>query len=162
MHGRLTDRLASFIDEETAEEKIYSRKLDLMLRFVHPDDREHFYAETRREKVLRALNENGSQSINFRIVKKNGDYVYYQLRFMPLRDNNGKLNNVVAAIKNVDNEVRKEMKDRQELENARYDAEAANRAKTAFLFNMSHDIRTPMNAILGYTDVAIKHRDEQA
>ena len=38
-------------------------------------------------------------------------------------------------------------------------AEAASRAKTSFLFSMSHDIRTPMNAILGYTDIAIKHRD---
>lgn len=38
---------------------------------------------------------------------------------------------------------------------------AASRAKTDFLFNMSHDIRTPMNAILGYTEVAIKHRDNQ-
>ena len=38
---------------------------------------------------------------------------------------------------------------------------AANKAKTDFLFNMSHDIRTPMNAILGYTDVALKHHEDQ-
>ena len=40
-------------------------------------------------------------------------------------------------------------------------AEEASNAKTTFLFNMSHDIRTPMNAILGYTDIAVKHRDNQ-
>lgn len=162
IHGRLTDRLSSLIDEETANEEYYSRKLDLMLRFVHPDDRDQFYAETRREKVLQACNEDRTQIANFRIVKESGDYVYYQLCFVPLRDENGKIAGVVAGMKNVDNEVRKEMNDRQELENAKYAAEAANRAKTAFLFNMSHDIRTPMNAILGYTDVAIKHRDNQA
>ena len=39
-------------------------------------------------------------------------------------------------------------------------AEAANQAKTAFLFNMSHDIRTPMNAILGYTSLARKKSTE--
>lgn len=39
-------------------------------------------------------------------------------------------------------------------------AEAANRAKSTFLFNMSHDIRTPMNAILGYSDRLINHIDE--
>ncbi len=40
-------------------------------------------------------------------------------------------------------------------------AEATNRSKTEFLFNMSHDIRTPMNAILGNTDIAIKHHDDR-
>ena len=162
IHGRLTNRLAALIDEETANEVHYSKKLDLMLRFVHPDDRDQFYKETRREKVLQACNENRTQIVNFRIVKQSGDYVYYQLCFVPLRDAFGKLAGVVAGMKNVDDEVRKEMKDRQDLETARHEAEAANRAKTAFLFNMSHDIRTPMNAILGYTDVAIKHRDNQA
>ena len=39
-------------------------------------------------------------------------------------------------------------------------AEASNQAKTEFLFNMSHDIRTPMNAILGYTDIAIRHSED--
>ena len=38
-------------------------------------------------------------------------------------------------------------------------SEAANQSKTEFLFNMSHDIRTPMNAILGYTDIGLRHVD---
>lgn len=162
IHGRLTDRLAGLIDEETANEMNYSRKLDLMLKFIHPDDRDQFYAETRREKVLQTCSEDRPHVVNFRIIKKSGDFIYYQMCFVPLRDATGKLTNVVAGMKDVDNEVRKEMKDRQELQNAKYAAEAANRAKTSFLFNMSHDIRTPMNAILGYTDVAIKHRDDQS
>lgn len=41
-------------------------------------------------------------------------------------------------------------------------AEAANRAKSAFLSNMSHDIRTPMNAILGMVSIALSHIDEKA
>ena len=47
------------------------------------------------------------------------------------------------------------------LRQARDEAEAANNAKTRFLFNMSHDIRTPMNAILGYTDLMKKHEGDK-
>ena len=48
-------------------------------------------------------------------------------------------------------------KNKQKLEDAVRTAEDANRAKTIFLNNMSHDIRTPMNAIVGFTNIAMKH-----
>lgn len=50
---------------------------------------------------------------------------------------------------------------RTELEKARDQAMAASNAKTAFLFNMSHDIRTPMNAIIGYTELLKKHLENK-
>ena len=161
IHGRLTDRLAGLIDEETANEMRYSKKLDLMLRFIHPDDKARFFEETRREKVLQASREDRTHSVTFRLGKPSGDYIYYQLCFVALKDAAGNPTGVVAGMKNVDDEVRKEMQARRELEEARYAAESASRAKTSFLFNMSHDIRTPMNAILGYTDVALKHREDR-
>ena len=51
----------------------------------------------------------------------------------------------------------KDKKINQKLEDAVHTAENANRAKTIFLNNMSHDIRTPMNAIIGFTNIALKH-----
>ena len=54
-----------------------------------------------------------------------------------------------------------EEEQRASLEEAKEKAEAANRSKTAFLFNMSHDIRTPMNAIVGFTNMAIKSIDDR-
>ena len=50
----------------------------------------------------------------------------------------------------------KDKKINQELADAVHTAENANRAKTTFLNNMSHDIRTPMNAIIGFTNIAMK------
>jgi signal transduction histidine kinase/ABC-type amino acid transport substrate-binding protein/ActR/RegA family two-component response regulator len=58
-------------------------------------------------------------------------------------------------------QLNEELKQKQtRLEEARTQAEDANNAKTAFLFNMSHDIRTPMNAIIGFTNLLEKHQDE--
>ncbi len=68
---------------------------------------------------------------------------------------------MITCLRNIDSEIQTELGIRQELEDAKIAAEAANQAKSSFLFNMSHDIRTPMNAIIGFTDIAEKHIDEK-
>ena len=67
---------------------------------------------------------------------------------------NGKLEKVLLASMDVTQEKKAEIESRQALKEAYRSAENANRAKTEFLSNMSHDIRTPMNAIVGLTAIA--------
>lgn len=55
----------------------------------------------------------------------------------------------------------KEQEHQAELLQARNKAELANAAKTSFLSNMSHDIRTPMNAIIGFTNLSLKNIDDK-
>ena len=116
---------------------------------VHPDDRQLFANSTRPEVVKKALKDKNVYYVNFRLVA-DGEIIYYQAKFV--RDPQHEKNNVIAGFHNVDVETKREM---EALEKA----ETANRAKTDFLFNMSHDIRTPMNAIIGFTNMAIKHKD---
>ena len=59
----------------------------------------------------------------------------------------------ISMVRCIDEEIKLTL----ELENAKEAAESANKAKSTFLFNMSHDIRTPMNAIMGFSEMAQKY-----
>ena len=72
-------------------------------------------------------------------------------------DKNGNVTSVLIANRDVTDEKLRELKQEEELREAKLKAECANKAKSSFLFNMSHDIRTPMNAIIGYADLASRH-----
>ena len=76
-------------------------------------------------------------------------------------DEKGNLSTVLLAISDVTEEKEHELEQDRILRNALSSAEHANRAKTAFLKNMSHDIRTPMNAIIGFTSLAAEHLDDR-
>lgn len=64
------------------------------------------------------------------------------------------------AFTNVTDKIEEDERIKEKLEEARIRADASSRAKTLFLFNMSHDIRTPMNAISGFTAIAKKNIDD--
>ena len=61
----------------------------------------------------------------------------------------------------IDHEKKNAERVTAELQKAKEAAESANRAKSTFLFNMSHDIRTPMNAIMGFSEMAEHHIGDQ-
>ena len=68
-------------------------------------------------------------------------------------DKNGNVTSVLIANRDVTDEKMRELRQEEELREAKLKAECANKAKSSFLYNMSHDIRTPMNVILGYAQL---------
>ena len=77
------------------------------------------------------------------------------------RDSSGKPISVLFAIQNITERKRMELESHVALQNAFDAAKAADRAKSDFLSRMSHDIRTPMNAVMGMTTVATMHIDDK-
>ena len=67
---------------------------------------------------------------------------------------------IILGYRPIDDIVEEERESRQKLEQALKRSEEASHAKSAFWFNMSHDIRTPMNAIIGYTDLLEIYGDD--
>ena len=68
---------------------------------------------------------------------------------------------VMVVSKDITVQVQKQREQTQVLQEALMQAQHANSAKTTFLSNMSHDIRTPMNAIIGFTTIAVSHIDNK-
>ena len=68
---------------------------------------------------------------------------------------------VMVLSKDITEQVRKQREQTQALQDALMQAQHANKAKTTFLSNMSHDIRTPMNAIIGFSTIAVSHIDNK-
>ena len=99
------------------------------------------------------------ESMSSEFKKKNG--LWFLSMVVPYNyDENGNIISVLIANRDVTDEKMRELRQEDELREAKLRAECANKAKSSFLFNMSHDIRTPMNAIIGYADLASRHLKE--
>lgn len=127
--------------------------------FVFEEDQDDVRRAFSREKLLEELSKKKTYYLNYRI--HNGDRVqYFQMKAVRAGSwNEGR--GIVLGFRNVDEETRNEMERTRQLEDALSRAKKASKAKSVFLSNMSHDIRTPMNAIVGFTNLAISHIDQK-
>jgi PAS domain S-box-containing protein len=93
----------------------------------------------------------GTPMINLplRLRHKNGNYIWIELSIKPVMDDAGR----VSVFQSIARDITKRKEVELALEEAKTQAETANKAKSDFLANMSHEIRTPLNGVIGFSDL---------
>ncbi len=128
---------------------------------VIKDDREMMLEACTKDWLKKELTEKKNLHVNYRTACGSADNIkYFQMKAVRV----GTLEivrGVVIGFRCVDEEIRSEVEKKNLLESALMQANRANKAKSVFLSNMSHDIRTPMNAIVGFTSLAMNHIDHR-
>lgn len=144
----------SIFSEEFSFQESMHRYIE---EFVYEEDKELLEEFLSLDRLKDELAEKKMTYANYRIFK-DGEITYFQIKIVRTgiwEENQG----IVLGFRSVDEEIRNEMEKKNLLEDALLQANRANKAKSIFLSNMSHDIRTPMNAIVGFTALAITHID---
>ena len=132
---------------------------EAVLAYTHPDFRDEVIKFADEDYIRELLQNKKRYAYRFLHTGKNGSYQWLELTLIKFAKVNEEASYIAFAFLNVDEEEREKETHRKMLVDALAAAEHANRAKTVFLNNMSHDIRTPMNAIIGYTALAASHLD---
>ena len=132
----------------------YEKKISYYIENdVLEEDRKLFDQIRSLKNIEKLLAERNNYSLNYRVFRNN-EIKYYQCYLARL---NKECNQFIVAFKSIDEEKKQE----EILNKALIEAKVASKAKTDFLFNMSHDIRTPMNAIIGFTNLLEEHLDDK-
>ncbi len=146
------------VDDDRRKVHPYDQTWERIIEtYVYPADRETFREKVSAAALERALKDTDALVVPFRATV-DGEVHHYQVKFVTA---SGDKRHLILGIRNADAEVKAEEERRKVLQDALVAAEHANRAKTTFLNSMSHDIRTPMNAIIGFTALAAAHIDNK-
>ena len=122
---------------------------------VHPESREFVREAFSLDNVLRGLEHDDEYSGNFQVLL-DGVAHHYQFRFIKNEDTGL----VVLGMLNIDDMVAAEIEHHNQLHAALEEARRANEAKSTFLASISHDIRTPLNGIIGLLQIDENHADD--
>ena len=123
--------------------------------YIKKDDDAYKYLNY--EKLRDDVNKKGIVTFNYTRIL-NGEKRQYRLKAVKIEEN-GEYKGIVLGFRDVDDEYRKDLETQLILRAALEEAKHASSSKSNFLFNMSHDIRTPMNAILGFVSLAQNEMD---
>ncbi len=130
-------------------------------RVIVPEQRE----EMRRNWNLGNLRDKVSKdkiyTLNYTRLTYEGTRQHYQCCYIKDAAADG-YEYFICGFRDIESTIQQEQEKQRELDAARKAAEAANEAKSRFLFNMSHDIRTPLNAIIGFTEMADRAPEDLA
>ena len=148
--------LQSIFDGQLSLEECLGRYTEAS---IHEEDRETFRLASARAYLKKELSEKTMCYVNYRTTCC-GQIRYYQMKAVRTGDWE-KSRSAVLGFRCMDEEMREEREQKALLEDALSQANRANKAKSTFLSNMSHDIRTPMNAIIGFTTLALTHMDSR-
>ncbi len=154
------------VDDEPMFKSVFAGDISLknsmeryIEQFVYEEDQEMFRHACSLDVLEEELSEKKLYSVNYRVMRGSG-MEYFQMKAVRAGDWD-EIRGAVLGFCSVDEEIRREMEQKNLLEDALLQANRANKAKSTFLSNMSHDIRTPMNAIVGFTALAIAHIDRR-
>lgn len=129
-------------------------------RWVHPEDRESFAKQMDPAVIREQLADCGEKPVHINFRRQDGAMVeYLQLRVVGV-GSGGQVSQLLLGTRSMDEEIRAALEQQEFLSEALRQAQTAVEAKNAFLSNMSHDMRTPLNAIAGFTMLARKHADQ--
>lgn len=156
---RMSQKLSKQFDGEMHAKSYNWVIKDFVETWVHPDDQERTLKAISPENIRATLANDPSFIVNFKCIFDN-DTQYVQLRIVDVK-NNGYISQVVLGSRNISAELKQEMQQKILLENALRESKLAHIAKNTFLSNVSHDMRTPLNALSGYLQLAKKNIDDR-
>ncbi len=127
-------------------------------KWVHPADRKGFLEGLNPAHIRDMLEAVNSYHIDYRVLRE-GEPEFVQALIANVSPKNG-ATQIMFGCRTMDEEVRRERARTAMLEDALRQAKLAGEARNTFLSNMSHDMRTPMNAIMGFTVLAQRHLND--